>query len=76
MFYNGVVNFIWIGGKRMEILLILYMVLGYWASGKVVYRNYIMIGTMSNIITRKLIVGFLFGWILIPIAILMSIFGK
>ena len=70
------VKFIWIGGKKMEILLILYMVLGYWAAGKVVYRNYIMIGTMSNIITRKVIVGFLFGWILIPIAILMSIFGK
>ena len=61
---------------NMEILFVLYMVLGYWAAGKVVYRNYIMFGSMSSIIAKKLAVGVLFGWILIPIAVLMLLFGR
>lgn len=60
----------------MAILIVLYMVLGYWAAGKTVYRNYIMIGDIHSITAKKFATGFVFGWILIPIAIIMALFGK
>lgn len=60
----------------MVLLLVLYIALGYWAAGKVVYRNYIMIGSPSSIFTRKLTTGILLGWALIPIALIMGLFGK
>lgn len=52
------------------------MILGYWAAGRTVYRNKIMIGTFQNIFFRKLLVGFFFGFILIPMAIIGAIRGK
>lgn len=58
------------------IVVLLYCILGYWAAGKVVYRNYIMFGSMTSIICKKLGVGIMLGWILIPIAIIMSLVGK
>ncbi len=58
------------------IFFILYVVLGYWAAGKTIYRNYILIGSGSAIVTKKMGVGFVLGWILIPIAIIMTLLGK
>ena len=60
----------------MDILWIMYMILGYWATGRTIYRNKILIGTANNIFLRRLIYGFLFGSILIPIAIIGLVFGK
>lgn len=58
----------------MEILIIgLYMWLGYWAVGKTIYANKIRIGTASRLFLDRLITGTLFGWILIPIAIIRCI---
>ena len=58
------------------ILLIAYVALGYWAAGKTVYANKIRIGTFKDLVLTRLIVGVLLGWILIPVAIIKSIFFK
>lgn len=55
-------------------LLLVYMVLGYWATGKTIYANKILIGTGNAIFLQRLIMGFLFGFILIPIAVIKLIF--
>lgn len=57
-------------------MILIYMILGYWAAGRTVYRNKIMIGTFQNIFFRKLLVGFFFGFILIPMAIIGAIRGR
>lgn len=55
------------------ILFIAYIVLSYWAVGETVYANKILIGTTSAIMTKKLVVGMVLGFILIPIAIIKVI---
>lgn len=56
------------------ILVLIYWCVGYWAVGKTLYANQILIGTAGNIFLRKAIWAFLLGWILIPIAIIKSVF--
>ena len=51
------------------ILLIIYMALGYWATGKTLYANSVLIGSWMVIFMRRVIMGTLLGWVLIPIAI-------
>lgn len=58
------------------ILGILYVILGYWAMGATVYANKIRIGTASDLFFSRLVWGIVFGWILIPIAILKVILFK
>lgn len=60
----------------MAILGLVYAALGYWATGKTIYANRILIGTSKAIMIEKLVTGFLLGWILIPIAIIKTITGK
>lgn len=57
-------------------LAIIYLILGYWAVGRTLYRDKILFGSYITIITQKFVLGALFGWILIPIAILGLLFGK
>lgn len=52
---------------------IIYLVLAYWAAGKTIYRNKIQIGTLQGIFLQRLMVGAILGFILIPIAIIMTI---
>lgn len=56
------------------IVLLIYVVLGYWAAGATIYANKIRIGTASNLFLNRLIVGVLLGWLLIPIALIRCIF--
>ena len=56
------------------IIIIAYFALGYWAAGQTVYGNKIRIGTWSNLFLTRLIIGFLLGWILIPVALIKKIF--
>ncbi len=56
-------------------MFLLYAALGYWAAGKTVYADKVLIGTSSAIVSRKLGTGIALGWILIPIAIIKSLFG-
>ncbi len=62
----------------MEIvILIIYCALGYWAVGQTIYRNKIRIGTLNGLFTQRVIMGILFGFILIPVAIIAAVFrGK
>ena len=57
-------------------LFIIYAALGFWASGVVLYENKIIITTSSELFTRKLVYGILFGWLFIPIAIIKRIAGR
>ena len=56
------------------VLLLIYMALGYWATGRTIYANKVLIGTEIGVFGRKLCMGFLFGWALIPWAIIKMIF--
>lgn len=53
----------------MSILFIIYMVAGYWATGKTIYADKILIGTWNGIFIQRVIWGTLLGWALIPWAI-------
>ncbi len=57
----------------MPILMIIYMALGYWATGKTIYANSVMIGTWGDIFIRRVIMGTILGFILIPIAIIKTV---
>lgn len=60
----------------MVILVILYFVLGYWSTGKTIYRNYVLFGAPGDIFMKRLTMGVILGWILIPVALIMALFGK
>ena len=53
-----------------EFLFIIYAIAGYWATGRTIYANKILIGTNSAIFFQRFMWGILGGWILIPIALL------
>ncbi|MCI5640386.1 MAG: hypothetical protein MR316_05315 [Lachnospiraceae bacterium] len=55
---------------------IIYLILAYWAVGKTIYANRILIGTGKAIFAQKMAVALLIGWLLIPVAILKLIFGR
>ena len=52
------------------IVWILYIILGYWSVGQTIYANKIIIGPMGTLWIKRFILGFMFGWILIPVAII------
>ncbi len=55
------------------ILLIIYMAAGYWAVGKTIWRNKTIIEFKPGAaFTQRLIWGTIFGWALIPAAIIMG----
>lgn len=62
--------------EKKELAVFFYIILGYWAVGRTIFKNYIMVGTFTSIIIRKVIVGFFLGWILIPIAIISTFIEK
>lgn len=52
-----------------------YLILGYWATGRTIFRNHVLIGTYSAIIIKKIILGAILGVILIPWAIIDLLFS-
>ncbi|MBQ7922375.1 MAG: hypothetical protein IJ325_07350 [Clostridia bacterium] len=58
------------------ILLIAYVVLSYWAVGQTIYANKIRFGTWSDLFLTRLILGFILGWILIPVAVIKKFFFR
>lgn len=54
----------------MEFLILIYVAAGYWASGRTIYANKILIGTSSAIFRKKVFTAFFLGWLLIPWAII------
>lgn len=58
------------------IFVIIYIILGYWATGKTTHANKIFVGyKMGGVFTERLIFGAIFGWALIPIAIIRTVLG-
>ena len=57
-------------------LALIYIILGYWAVGRTIYKNRILIGSMTAIFCQKLVLGIFLGWILIPIALIGMLFGR
>ena len=55
-------------------LIILYVILGYWATVKTIYANKVMIGSWGSIFLTRFAFGFFLGWILIPWALIKCIF--
>lgn len=55
-------------------LIILYIILGYWATGKTIYANKVMIGSWGGIFLTRFAFGFFLGWALIPWALIKCIF--
>lgn len=58
------------------ILFFIYMAFGYWATGRTIYANKILIGAGNVIFMRRLIWGTLLGWLLIPVALIRMFLGK
>ena len=53
------------------ILIIAYMVLGYWAAGETIYKNRVVIEfKFGAYFMERLTLGSILGWILIPIALI------
>lgn len=57
-------------------MVIIYLVLGYWAVGKTIYANKIVFYTGNTFFMKKLCLGFILGWLLIPIAVFKMIFER
>ncbi len=52
------------------ILFLIYIAAGYWAADQTIYANKILIGTTTSIFIRKFALALMFGWALIPIALI------
>ena len=57
-----------------SIITIIYMVAGYWAVGQTIYANKVVIYTGNTFFLKKVALGFMLGWILIPVAVIKKIF--
>ena len=58
------------------ILLFVYMALGYWATGKTIYANKIIIHSFGQLFMQRMIMGSVLGWILIPWALIKMLFSR
>ena len=56
------------------ILVLIYVLVSYWAVGATIYRDKVRIGTLSDLFLTRLIIGCILGWILIPVALVGCIF--
>ena len=57
-----------------SLVLIIYWVAGYWATGQTIYANKVVIYLGNSFFLRRACLGLFFGWILIPVAIIKNIF--
>lgn len=56
--------------------VLIYLVLGYWATGVTIYANKIVIHTFGQLFIQRMIWALLLGWILIPWAIIKKLTGQ
>lgn len=54
----------------MAILGIIYILLGYWAVGKTIWANKILIGTSNALTFNRVFYALILGWLLIPWALI------
>lgn len=60
----------------MSIGVVVYVIAAYWAAGKTIYANKIVIGSASSIFLQRVTIGFVLGVILIPLAIIKSLLER
>lgn len=61
----------------MEMLFVIYLVLGYWAVGKTLHANRVIItSNMGTYFVKRLATAYIIGFILIPIAIVKEFVVK
>ena len=68
----------------MEVLAVIYCILGYIAAGSLLFRNTSVFGFglegyingHMKLIFLKFLIGVLFGWILIPIWVIKGLLSK
>ena len=59
------------------IILVIYVVAGWWAINKVWYSKRVyLVSDSAGFYIRKLVVAIFLGWLCIPIAIIMKLLGK
>lgn len=58
------------------IILVVYMIVGYWATGVVLYEGKVMLVNPWNFFMKRLVYGIFLGFILIPIAIIKRLLQK
>lgn len=59
-----------------NILLLVYLVVGYWAVGQTIFANKIRIGSWDKLFLERLIIAVFLGFILIPVALIKCFFMK
>lgn len=57
-------------------IAVVYLALGYWATGKTLYANKIVIYSGLSFFFQRLVMALMLGWILIPVALVKKLFGK
>jgi len=65
--------------KYMEILALVYAALGYWAVNQTILQIHFLwelFGSVIHTFVFKAFVGIVFGWILIPIALVKILFFR
>jgi hypothetical protein len=61
--------------KMDIILLAIYVIAGYWATGQTIFKDKIVIEfEFGALFMKRFFLGVLLGWILIPIAVIRKIF--
>lgn len=58
------------------LIILLYIVLGYWSTGVTIYANSIIIGTSEGIFVKRCTMGAILGWALIPIALIKTFISR
>ncbi len=64
------------GETLTAILGIVYLVLGYWSTGKTIYANKIVFSDGFTFALQRFFLGTMFGVVLIPIAIIKTLLGR
>ncbi len=57
-------------------IIIIYCILGYWSVGRTIWANKMVFGSYTQIVSKKIALGLMFGWILIPWALLKMLFRR
>ena len=58
------------------VITLIYWVAGYWATGRTIYANKVVFYTGNALFLRRAVWGLVFGWVLIPWAIIKMVVSK
>ncbi len=58
------------------VIILIYWALGYWATGKTIYKNVFLVYDRKSFVLKRMIWGMLGGWLLIPWALIAMLLGR